>query len=72
MVSVTVAEGEAVDQRQAVKPVVVLGAAHREEAGPVPQQSALQPGRDGACRSEVTRRFFLFKLMLFMVHECCV
>lgn len=42
------------DERQAVEPVVVLGAAHGEETGPVPQQRALQPGWDGACRSKVT------------------
>lgn len=49
----TVAEGEAVDQRHAVEPVVVLGVVHGEEAGPVPQQGAPQPGREGTWRSEV-------------------
>lgn len=39
----TVSEGEAVDERQTIKPVVVLGGAHREETGPVSQQGALQP-----------------------------
>lgn len=39
----TVSEGEAVDERQTIKPVVVLRVAHREETGPVSQQGALQP-----------------------------
>lgn len=56
----TAAEGEAVDERHAVKPVVVLGVAHREKTGSIPQQSALQPGREAACRSEVTHRFFIY------------
>lgn len=49
----TVAEGEAVDERQAVEPVVVLGVAHREKSRPVPQEGALEPGWDGACRLKV-------------------
>lgn len=49
----TVAEGEAVDQRHAVEPVVVLGVVHGEQARPVPQQGPAQPGREGTWGSEV-------------------
>lgn len=52
--SLTIAEGEAVDERQAVKPVVVLRVTYREKPRPIPQQGALQPGRDRSCRSKVT------------------
>lgn len=66
----TVSEGEAVDQRHAIKPVVVLAAAHREEARPVPEQSALQPGRDGTWGSKVTQVFtflYIFMFYLFII-----
>lgn len=49
----TVTEGEAVDEREAVKPVVVLRVAHREESRAIPQEGALQPRWDGACRAKV-------------------
>lgn len=44
----TITEGEAVDERQAIKPVVVLRVTHREESRAIPQEGALQPGWDGA------------------------
>lgn len=47
MENLTAGEGEAVDERQTIKPVVVVGVSHGEKTRPVPQQSALQPRRDG-------------------------
>lgn len=54
--SLTVAEGETVDERRAIEPVVVCGVAQREKAGSVSQQRALQPGRDWSCRSKVKHK----------------
>lgn len=42
----TIFKGEAVHNRQAIKPVVVVGVPHRKDAGTVAQQCAMQPAGD--------------------------
>lgn len=45
----TIFKGEAVHDGHPIEPVLVAGVSHREDAGAVTQQRALQPAGNGAC-----------------------